>query len=166
MHLISKIFLGEHAPRLHAYACMPACTSDTHVTHLQILATGLVTSCRSGCCVALGLNFEAAGDSVVRYFVFCVQLSASRASSHCKYDMGSLSWLNAETVERAPISLLIGRLVTYSTHGPFFGRLWYIHNIAVVSANHTRILQIANRHNFYLALYQVTCPLQLMYSCY
>ena len=28
-----------------------------------------ITSCRSECCVSSGLDFEAAGDSVVRYFV-------------------------------------------------------------------------------------------------
>ena len=28
-----------------------------------------ITSCRSKCCVPSGLDFEAAGDSVVRYFV-------------------------------------------------------------------------------------------------
>ena len=28
-----------------------------------------VTLCRSECCVPKGLNFEAAGDSIVRYFV-------------------------------------------------------------------------------------------------
>ena len=28
-----------------------------------------VTSCRSECCVPSGLNFDAPGDSVVRYFV-------------------------------------------------------------------------------------------------
>ena len=37
MHLISKIFLGEHAPR-HTY------TSDIHITPLlKILATGLLS---------------------------------------------------------------------------------------------------------------------------
>ena len=59
-----------------------------------------VTSCHSECCVPSGLDFEAAGDSVVRYF--CVQLFALRASSRCKHDVGALSWLNVETVERAP----------------------------------------------------------------
>ena len=44
-HLISKIFLGEHAPRpslvLHTYG-MHTYTSDIHVTpHLKILAKGL-----------------------------------------------------------------------------------------------------------------------------
>ena len=47
--------------------------------------------------VPSGLDFEAAGGSVVR-----VQLFASRASSCCKQDMGALSWLNVETPERAP----------------------------------------------------------------
>ena len=51
-----------------------------------------------------GLDFEAAGESVVR--LFCVQLFFSRALSHCKHDMGALSWLNAETVERVPTPLL------------------------------------------------------------
>ena len=42
-----------------------------------------------------GLDFEAAGDSVVRYLL-------RWASSHCKHDVGALSWLKAETIERAP----------------------------------------------------------------
>ena len=41
-----------------------------------------VTLCRSECCVPSGLDFEAAGESVVR--LFCVQLFFSRALSHCK----------------------------------------------------------------------------------
>ena len=83
-----------------------------------------ITSCRLECCVPSGLNFEAAGDSVVH--LFGVQLFASRASSHCKHDVGDLSWLNAETVERAPTPLFCG-LVRCSAHGPFFARLLYIH---------------------------------------
>ena len=34
-----------------------------------------------------------------------VQIFASRALSHCKHDMGALSWLNAETLERVPTML-------------------------------------------------------------
>ena len=69
-----------------------------------------------------GLDFEAAGDSVVCYL--CA-LFASRASSRCiKQDVGALSWLNAETVKRAPTPLF-GRLVKCSAYGPFFGRLLY-----------------------------------------
>ena len=34
--------------------------------------------------------------------LFCVQLFALRASSRCKHDVGTLSWLNAETVKRVP----------------------------------------------------------------
>ena len=78
-----------------------------------------VTWCRSECCVPSGLDFEAAGGSVVCYYCFVL-----RASSHCKHDMGALSWLNAEAFERAPIPLF-GRLVRCSTHGLSFTRLWY-----------------------------------------
>ena len=39
--------------------------------------------------------------------------------------MGALSWLNAETVERAS-TLLFARLVRCSAHGPFFARLRYV----------------------------------------
>ena len=59
---------------------------------------------------------------VIPLYVICVQLFASRASSRCKHDVGALSWLNAETVERAPTPFF-GRLVRCSPHGPFFGRL-------------------------------------------
>ena len=45
-----------------------------------------------------------------------VQLFASRASSRCKHDMGTLSWLNAETLKRA-LSPLFGRLVRCSAVG-------------------------------------------------
>ena len=64
-----------------------------------------------------GLNFEAAGDSVVCY--------VSRASSRCKHDVGTLLWLNVKQSERAPTPFF-GRLVRCSVHGPFFGRLRYI----------------------------------------
>ena len=60
-----------------------------------------------------------------RCTLFCVQLFALRVSSHCKHDMGAVSWLNAETVEKAPTPLF-GRLVRCPTHGPFFRRLRYI----------------------------------------
>ena len=45
-----------------------------------------ITSCCSECCVPSGLDFEAAGDSIV-HMLFCVQLFALRASSRCKHDM-------------------------------------------------------------------------------
>ena len=41
-----------------------------------------------------GLDFEATGDSVVRYCL-STYISALRALSHCKHGMGALSWLNA-----------------------------------------------------------------------
>ena len=53
-----------------------------------------------------GLDFEAAGDSVVRYFVCNYLLQGLRVTEH---DVGTLSWLNAETVERA-FSLLSAEL--------------------------------------------------------
>ena len=66
-------------------------------------------------------------DSTLKLLVIplYVILFASRALSSCKHDVGTLSWLNAETVERAPTPLF-GRLVRCSAHGPFFGRLRYI----------------------------------------
>ena len=45
-----------------------------------------------------GLDLKAAGDSVVRDFVSNYLLRSLR----CKHDVGALSWLNVETVERAP----------------------------------------------------------------
>ena len=63
------------------------------------------------CCVPSGLNFEAAGYSIV-YMLLFVLLFASRELSHCKCDMGILSWLNAKLHERAPIPppLTLGNL--------------------------------------------------------
>ena len=55
-----------------------------------------------------------------RCTLFCVQLFASRVSSCCKHDVGALSWLNAETVKKAPTPLF-GRLVRCSAHEPFLG---------------------------------------------
>ena len=48
-----------------------------------------VTLCHSECCVPSGLDFEAAGDSIVCYFVCNYRVFASRASSSCKNDMPS-----------------------------------------------------------------------------
>ena len=53
-----------------------------------------------------------------------VQLFALRASSHCKHNMGALSWLNVETLGRGPTPLF-DRLVRCSAHGSSFLRLWY-----------------------------------------
>ena len=69
-----------------------------------------VTWCCSEHCAPSGLDFKAAGGSVVRC---CLS-----ASSHCKHDMGTLSWLNVETLERAQ---------RCSAHGRSFARPWYIH---------------------------------------
>ena len=65
---------------------------------------------------------------VIPLYIICMQLFASRASSRCKHDVCALSWLNVETVKRAPTPLF-GRLVRCYTHGPFFERLWYIIHI-------------------------------------
>ena len=46
-----------------------------------------------------------------------------------EHDMGALSWLDAETLERVPIALF-DRLVRCSTHGHSFVRLWYVKLIA------------------------------------
>ena len=58
-----------------------------------------------------------------------VQLFASRASSRCKHDMGTLSWLNVKTLKRVPIPLF-DRLFRCSTHGRSFVRLWYMNNLS------------------------------------
>ena len=47
---------------------------------------------------------------VVVPLYYFVQLFASKASNRWKYDMGALSWLNAETLKRVP-TCLFGRLV-------------------------------------------------------
>ena len=56
-----------------------------------------VTSCRWECCVPSGLDFEAAGDSVVCYFV------SSRASSCCKHDMGMVKSRNSRKSTHPPL---------------------------------------------------------------
>ena len=71
----------------------------------------------------LGFDFEAA--AVFRCMLLFVQLFASRALSRCKHDMGTLSWLNAEPLERAPTPLF-DRLVRCSAHGLSFVRLRYM----------------------------------------
>ena len=76
-----------------------------------------ITSCRSECCVPSGHDFEAAGDSVVRYFVCNYLLRGLRVAVNMT--LGALSWLNAETVERAPTPLF-GKLVRCSAMGLFF----------------------------------------------
>ena len=50
-----------------------------------------------------------------------VQSFALWASSRCKHDMGTLSWLNAEILERVPTPYF-GRLVRCSAHGRSFSR--------------------------------------------
>ena len=50
---------------------------------------------------------------------------ASRALSRCKHDIGTLPWLNAETLKEVPTPLF-GRLVMLSAHGCSFMRLWYL----------------------------------------
>ena len=70
----------------------------------------------SECSVPSGLDFKAAGGSIV----------ALRASRHCKHDMDTLSWLNVPTLEIVPTSLF-GSLVRCSTHGHSFARVWYVH---------------------------------------
>ena len=79
-----------------------------------------VTRCHSECCVQSSLDFEDAGGSVVRY---C--LSNYLLRGHVKHDMGALTWLKVETLNRVP-TLLFGRLVRYSAHGRSFMRLRYI----------------------------------------
>ena len=47
---------------------------------------------------------------------------ASRASSHCKHEIGTLLWLKAETFERVP-NPLFSRIVRCSARGCSFTRL-------------------------------------------
>ena len=51
-----------------------------------------------------------------------VRLFVLRSLSCYKHDVGTLLWLNAEALERAPTPLF-GRLVQCSTHGHSFARL-------------------------------------------
>ena len=52
------------------------------------------------------------------------KIFALMALSHCKHDMGTLSSLNAETLERV-LTPLFGRFLTCSAHGCSFMRLRY-----------------------------------------
>ena len=72
-----------------------------------------------------------------------VILYSLRASSCCKHDVGTLSWLNAETVERAPTPLF-GRLLRCSAHGPFFGRLRYMHKYTFIAGKNTTLLHLTS----------------------
>ena len=103
--------------------------------------------------------------------LFCVQLFASRASSRCKHDMGALSWLNVETVERTPTPLF-GRLVRYSAHGPLFERLLYVQttpalwhtckNIRLLKTPFCSVLQLRDGMLYWL----VSLPFQLIGSLF
>ena len=42
---------------------------------------------------------------LVALLLLFVQVFASKALSHCEHDIGTLSWLNAKTLERVPTSL-------------------------------------------------------------
>ena len=93
------------------------------VTCVSLLPSGLGT--RLGdmvCCVPSELDFEAtSADSLV----VCYRLSnysLRRSSSCCKYDMDALSWLNSDTLERAPTPLFSG-LVRCSAYECSFTRL-------------------------------------------
>ena len=59
--------------------------------------------------------------------LFFVELFASRALSCCKHNMGALSWLNAETLERAPTPLFD----RCCAHGHSFLRLRYTKYLGV-----------------------------------
>ena len=71
-----------------------------------------VTWCHSECCVPSGLDFQAAGGSIVRY---CLSnyLLRGHPDAVNMHDMGTLSWLNAEPLERVPTPL-VGRLLRCS----------------------------------------------------
>ena len=75
--------------------------------------------------------------------VIVVQLFALGASSHCKRDMGALSWLNAKTFERVPTPFF-GRLVRCSAHGHSFVRLRYMQTLCCLIS----LLHFAFLHTF------------------
>ena len=58
--------------------------------------------------------------------MYVVKLFASRASSCYKHDIGTLSWLNLETLKRA-LTPLFTRTVRCSTHGHSFVRLLHLY---------------------------------------
>ena len=56
--------------------------------------------------VSSGFVFEAAGDSVVHYCLSNCLLQGHALSCY-KHDIGTLSWLNAETLEGVPTPSLM-----------------------------------------------------------
>ena len=60
----------------------------------------MLIKCHSECCVPSG--FEAASGSAE-----CYCWPNSRASSHCKHDMGAILWLNVEALERVLTPALV-----------------------------------------------------------
>ena len=80
-----------------------------------------VTLCRSECCVPSGLDFEAAGDSAVRYFVSNYLLRGLRVA------VLNMTWALFRGCgnSRKSAHPHFGRLVRCSAHGRSFGRLRY-----------------------------------------
>ena len=65
-----------------------------------------VTRCHSECCVLSGLDFEATSGSIVSYCLSDYLDNCLRALSRCKYDMGTLLWLNVENTQKSAHPLL------------------------------------------------------------
>ena len=81
-----------------------------------------------------------------------VKLFTSKASSCCKYDMDALSWLNSDTLERAPTPLFSG-LVRCSAYECSFTRLNSQHTcsgeLSLVSVVLYLLLYLGNTHTVY-----------------
>ena len=74
-----------------------------------------------------------------------VQLFALGVPSRCKHDMGALSWLNTETLERVPTPFF-DKLVKCSAHGYCFMRL---HGVCFISVRSYIFCTLYVCHSFY-----------------
>ena len=91
---------------------------DNVATHIGLHCIVIVTWCGLECCVQTS-KLLVAPSCVIACPIICFE--------DCKCDMGTLSWLNAGTLERTPTPL-IDRLVRCSIHEHSLARLWYMHN--------------------------------------
>ena len=100
---------------------------DNVATHIGLHCIVIVTWCGSECCVQTS-KLLVAPLCVIACPIICFE--------DCKCDMGTLSWLNAGTLERAPTTLF-DRLVRCSIHEHSLAILWYIHNkCTIIDAIH------------------------------